>query len=346
MKKIARSPGRVIGIHKHVIGPQTKKFIDALTFYVVLIDEDRRLLMANRAVERAYDLKSSEEGEDPDTIVIRRADGLYPGCCLDEVVKTGKNATRDFFDPITQAWIRSETFASDLITPDGKEVYINLAREITDLKQVEAAVEQTSQELASSLARVRDLNTKIIEMMGRIMELKDPYTAGHQRRVASLATALADELELSPDKKEGISLASSIHDIGKIYLPIEILSKPGKLNTMEFALVMTHCEIGHDLIASIEFPWPVADMILQHHERLNGSGYPNGIKDDEISGEARIIAVADVVEAMSSYRPYRPSLGLTAALKEISSKKDVLYDAGVVTACVKLFKHGFALTDH
>jgi PAS domain-containing protein len=338
--------GKVIEIHKHVIGPQTKKFIDALSFYVVLIDKGRLLIMANRSMEKAYDLDYADIEGKPYTTVIGRSDGPYPGCGLEEVLKTGKHVTKDFFDPLTQKWMRSETFPSDLITPDGRAIYIHMAREITDLKEIEAEARQAEQALEVSLKKVKDLNAKIIETMGRIVEIKDPYTAGHQRRVASLATAMSQELGMSVNRIEGISLAASIHDIGKIYLPAEILSKPGKLTETEFALVMTHTSIGHDIIASIEFPWPVAEIILQHHERLDGSGYPNGIKNGDIVEDARIIAVADVVEAMSSYRPYRPSLGIAAALKEIGTNKSTLYDKAATEACIRLFKKGFALTDH
>jgi len=189
--------------------------------------------------------------------------------------------------------------------------------------------------------RVKELKRAMnatIETMSKIVEAKDPYTAGHQQRVSQLATAIAKELNLSQDKIEGIRIASLIHDIGKIGLPTEILSKPIKLSNIEFSLIKEHSQIGYDILKSIDFSYPVANIVLQHHERLNGSGYPHHLKGDEILLEACIIGVADVVEAMSSHRPYRPALGIDKALEEISQNKGILYDPEVVDACLKLFK--------
>ena len=145
-------------------------------------------------------------------------------------------------------------------------------------------------------------------------------------------------MKLPKDKIEGIRIASLVHDIGKISIPAEILNKPIKLSEMEYGLIKDHSQVGHDVLKSIEFPWPVARIVLQHHERLNGSGYPNKLKGDEIVLEARIIGVVDVIDAMSSHRPYRPALGIDAALEEISKNKGILYDPEVVDACIKLFK--------
>ncbi|MEA2022622.1 MAG: HD-GYP domain-containing protein [Candidatus Caldatribacteriota bacterium] len=177
-----------------------------------------------------------------------------------------------------------------------------------------------------------------IETMSKIIEVKDPYTAGHQQRVSQLATAIAKELNLSADKVEGIRIASLIHDIGKISVPTEILSKSTTLSDIEFSLIKVHAQTGYDILKSIEFPWPIARIVLQHHERINGTGYPNNLKDKEILPEAKIMAVADVVEAMSSHRPYRPALGIDAALEEISKNRGILYDSEVVDVCLKLFK--------
>ena len=177
-----------------------------------------------------------------------------------------------------------------------------------------------------------------IQTMSKIVEVKDPYTAGHQLRVSQLTKAIAKELNLSPDKIEGIRVASLIHDIGKISVPTEILSKSIRLTDIEFSLIKEHSQIGYDILKSIDFSYPVAQIVLQHHEKINGSGYPNNLKGDEILLEARILGVADVVEAMSSHRPYRPSLGTDAALEEISQNKGILYDPVVVDICLKLFK--------
>jgi putative nucleotidyltransferase with HDIG domain len=174
--------------------------------------------------------------------------------------------------------------------------------------------------------------------MSKIIESRDPYTAGHQQRVCQLATHIAKELGLPKDKIEGVRIASLIHDIGKIGLPTEILSKPTRLTNIEFDLIKNHSQIGYNILKSIDFFYPIAQIVLQHHERLNGSGYPNNLKGDEILLEVKIIGVADVVEAMSSHRPYRPALGIDKALEEISQNRGILYDPEVVDACIKLFK--------
>lgn len=178
----------------------------------------------------------------------------------------------------------------------------------------------------------------IIYAMAKIVEIRDPYTAGHQRRVADLCTAIAREIGLEESRVNGLYLVSLVHDIGKIYIPSEILNKPGKLNHFEFNIVKTHAELGYDILKNIEFPWPVAGIVQQYHERMDGSGYPRGIKGEEMMLEARILAVADVVEAMSSHRPHRPAHPLSAALKEIENGRGITYDTEVVDACLKLFK--------
>jgi putative nucleotidyltransferase with HDIG domain len=173
--------------------------------------------------------------------------------------------------------------------------------------------------------------------MASLVEVRDPYTAGHQQRVAKLATAIARELSLSEERIEGIGVAGTLHDIGKISIPAEILSKPGRLRKSEFDLVKDHAEIGYSLLKAIEFSRPVAQIVLQHHERTDGSGYPNGLSGKNILIEARIMGVADVIESMSSHRPYRPAFSIDKALLEIILKKGVLYDPEVVDACVRLF---------
>jgi len=190
--------------------------------------------------------------------------------------------------------------------------------------------------------RLKKTMNATIDTMSKIIEARDPYTSGHQHRVCQLAIRIAQEIKLPEDKIEGIRIASLIHDIGKIGLPAEILSKPTTLTDKEFSLIKGHSQIGYDILKSIDFPWPIAQIVLQHHERVNGKGYPNNVKGDEIILEAKIIGVADVVEAMSSHRPYRPALGIDKALEEISQNKDILYDPKVVDACLKLFKeNGF-----
>ena len=181
----------------------------------------------------------------------------------------------------------------------------------------------------------------VIQAMALTVEIRDRHTAGHQRRVTELAHAIATETRLLRRTGRGVRIAGLLHDLGKITIPTEILSKPGGLSDMEFAIIKTHPKAGYDILKSIEFPWPVADIVVQHHERMDGSGYPSGLKGDQSTLEARILAVADVVEAMASHRPYRPSLGIDQALKEIIDNRGQLYDADVVDACLAVFNRGF-----
>ena len=204
-------------------------------------------------------------------------------------------------------------------------------RDITRRKMAE-------RELKESLDRLSRALEGTIQAMAVTIEMRDPYTAGHQRRVSKLACAIAREIGLPEMRIEGIRMAGEIHDIGKIYVPSEILSKPGKLTDIEFTIIKTHAQVGYDILKNIEFPWPIADIVVQHHERLDGSGYPAHLKGDAILLEANIIIVADVVEAMSSHRPYRPAYGIDKAVAEITHNKGVLYDAAVVNHCVRLFR--------
>ena len=217
-----------------------------------------------------------------------------------------------------------------------KNIFLKVGMIPGSKKSIVSLIDVTEHKQAEE--RLKKTMDAAIDTMSRIIEAKDPYTSGHQHRVCQLAVPLARELGLSPDKIEGIRIASLIHDIGKIGLPAEILSKPTKLADIEFSLIKGHSQIGYDILKSIDFSYPIAQIVLQHHERLNGSGYPNNLKGDKILLEARIIGVADVVEAMSSFRPYRPARGIDKALEEIIQKRGTLYDPEVVDACLTLFK--------
>lgn len=197
-------------------------------------------------------------------------------------------------------------------------------------------LEQKLAELRESNLRLSRLTEGIVHALAEIVESRDPYTAGHQEHVSELACAIATEMGLPDDICDSIRLGGLLHDLGKVHIPAEILSKPGKLTDVEYALVKTHPEVARDILAHIEFPWPIADFVYQHHERMNGSGYPTGLTGSDIRVEARILAVADVVEAMSMHRPYRPALGIDAALAEIESGRGRLYDADVSNACLAL----------
>ncbi|MFQ6094406.1 MAG: HD domain-containing phosphohydrolase, partial [bacterium] len=203
--------------------------------------------------------------------------------------------------------------------------------DITEHKQVE-------EELQRSLERLRRTFDEVVNALASAIKTRNPYTAGHQRRVTQLACAIAEEMGLSEEQIEGIRVAGLIHDIGKINVPFEILSNPDGLTEFEYSIIKAHPRIGYDILKTVEFPWPVAEIVLQHHERLDGSGYPQGLSGEGIMLEARILGVADVVDAMTSHQPYRPALGIYKALEEISQNRGVLYDPGVVGACLKLFK--------
>jgi putative nucleotidyltransferase with HDIG domain len=197
---------------------------------------------------------------------------------------------------------------------------------------------QTEEELKLSYEKLQKAIKSTIQAIALILEKRDPYTAGHQKRMTKLACAIAEEISLPKDKIEGLYIAGIIHDIGKINVPTEILSKPGRLSEIEFSLIKTHPQVGSDILKEMELPGEVSSIVLQHHERMDGSGYPSGLSGEAILLEARILAVADVVEAMASHRPYRPALGLDKALEEITKNKGKLYDPEVVDDCLKLFK--------
>jgi HD-GYP domain-containing protein (c-di-GMP phosphodiesterase class II) len=193
-------------------------------------------------------------------------------------------------------------------------------------------------ELQQSLDHLKKIIGGSVMAIAMTVEKRDPYTYGHQQRVAELARAIGVEMGLSPDQVEGLAIASAIHDIGKISLPAEILTKPSHLSSLEMSLIQAHSQAGYDILKSVDFPWPVAQIVLQHHERLNGTGYPQGLSGEGILKEARIVGVADVVETMSSHRPYRPSMGVDKALEEICAKKGILYDPEAVDACLTLIE--------
>ncbi len=219
-----------------------------------------------------------------------------------------------------------------LLNEEGEPSFLlGISEDITERKKNEEIIKNTLESLRSAL-------NSIIHVLVSAVEARDPYTSGHQIRTTNLAIAIATEMGLPQEKIEAIRMAGPIHDIGKLSIPSEILSKPIKLSEVEFSLVKEHAKAGFEILKDVESPWPLAEIVYQHHERLDGSGYPRKLKGDEILLEARIMAVADVVEAMASHRPYRPSRGIDLALKEISENKGILYDADSVDACLKLFR--------
>jgi PAS domain S-box-containing protein/putative nucleotidyltransferase with HDIG domain len=218
------------------------------------------------------------------------------------------------------------------IIKDDKVIAVQgVMRDITERKRSEEAVRNSAERLIKALVDT-------MQAMAMIVEMRDPYTAGHQRRVTQLACVIAEKMGFSPDQITGLRLAGLIHDIGKVRVPAEILTNPNVLSEAEMTIIKMHPSLGYDLLKTLALPWPVADIINQHHERLNGSGYPSGLIGDDILPEAKILAVADVVEAIASHRPYRPALGIDKALEEILKNRDILYDPEVVDFCVKIFR--------
>lgn len=212
-------------------------------------------------------------------------------------------------------------------------------------KTLEKKANDRTNDLLTQTEKLKDSYKKsqlildgIVKTLSKIVETRDPYTSGHEDQVAKIACRIAQEMKLTEDQVSSIHIAATLHDIGKISIPSEILTKPGVLNNLEREIIKTHCKVANDILVNIEFPYPVAEIIYQHHERMDGSGYPRGLKGEDIALEARIIGVADVIDAMASYRPYRPALGVDAAIEEIIKFRGVIYDSSVVDACLKVYK--------
>jgi len=241
----------------------------------------------------------------------------------------------------------SEVMTRQLKTVNAGEVYTNVIDLMQRSNIRHLPVEEAGRIIG--IVSLRDLLNHYHENLEHLLEetvaalsyaveKRDPYTAGHQQRVTQLATEIAKRMDLSEKMISGVSLAAIIHDIGKMYIPAEILNKPGKLTQPEITLIKIHPQMGYDILKGIEFPWPIAQIVLQHHERLDGSGYPDGLKGDEILKEARIVGLADVVEATATHRPYRAALGIDKALVDILQNKGVLYDSDAVDICMELFQ--------
>ena len=244
-------------------------------------------------------------------------------------------------------------YLSKPLTKDRLLIAVSAAMRVKTLEEeneryrlrLEALVEERTEELEHSYVRIFQVLMDTAQALASAMELRDPYTAGHQRRVTRLATDIAKHMGMDANRVEGLRVAGLLHDLGKLYVPSEILAKPAKLSSVEMALLKVHPQAGHDLIAHVDFPWPVAEIVLQHHERLDGSGYPRGLSGDAILPEARILAVADVVEAMVSHRPYRPALTLQAAVEELSVHSGIKYDSDVVAAALDMAEKGTLIVE-
>lgn len=260
------------------------------------------------------------------------------------------------YEELRQRTLRMEVFNSlplDATRKDGSSIRISFSTApildaencvVGTMAVVFDITENTKLETAlkDSLEKMSRVVDETVKSLAAAIENRDPYTSGHQQRVAKLAYAIGREMVgLDEDRLKGIGVAATLHDIGKLHIPAEILTKPGQLTNLEFELIKTHAQAGYEILQEIEFPWPVARTVQQHHERLDGTGYPSGLTGENILLEARILSVADVVEAMSSHRPYRPGKGIDAALEEITRARGTAYDLSVVDACHAVFRNGF-----
>lgn len=257
------------------------------------------------------------------------------------VLTSRKPAQFDEFGNVQGQFIYLDVHKAPLIDEKGDMIgIVGSARIVTREKELESEQKRSKRELEGAYRRLRATQENTLKVMAKLVETRDPYTSGHQGRVARLAVAIAREMDLDMVTTEGLRIASLVHDIGKLRVPMEILSKPGELAPIETDLIREHARAGAEIIGEIRFFHPVEEIIYQHHERIDGSGYPHGIMGEEILTEARILAVADVVEAMVANRPYRPALGIDMALDEIRACSGTLFDPEVVDACCRLFESG------
>lgn len=315
------------------------KVIDTVPNNIYVKDKHGRYLMVNNSLANLYNTTPKQMvGKTDEELIIKsklknfdwQSNTKYDL----EVINNNKEVNIPeesiTLDNGKKIWLQTTKVPLD--APDNPNSLLGISIDITALK--------------NSFSRLQALMEETVNGLVSAVEKRDPYTAGHQRRVSLLANAIAEKIKLEKSKSDGLRIAAIVHDIGKLYVPAEILSKPGKLTNAEFDLIKTHPMAGYEILSTINFPWPVAEIVLQHQERKNGSGYPKGLKDAEILIEARIISVADVVEAIASHRPYRPSLGIDAALSEIDSNKGILYDETIVEACLELFSNNeFSFTN-
>jgi PAS domain S-box-containing protein/putative nucleotidyltransferase with HDIG domain len=294
---------------------------------LALINEDGMFLTVNSSMARNFYLAPNElEGKYfhdvmPKEVANRR---LNKG---KEAIKSGKKV---FFEDQREG-MHYQNYYVPIFNYHNQRTFQCIARNITSRKKTQNELEQTLKKLNQSIKGT-------FQALSSALEQRDPYTFGHQKRVTQLACTIAKEMGLDEDRLQGLYFAGLVHDIGKISIPPEILTKPTKLQNIEFELIKKHAQSGYDILKDIEFPWPIANIVLQHHERINGSGYPQGLTEDKILLESKILAVADVVEAMTSHRPYRPGLGIDIALEEIENKKRLLFDEDTVDTCLRLFR--------
>ncbi len=311
---------------------------------IISTDLNQNILYWNKGAENIFGYKASEVvGKMKVTTIYDGAESKKNALKAKKIIFSTKKGTECELKQITKSGKKlwSRMTLSPRLNEDGEVIGIlGIGIDITKHKKLEHHLREIMVKLKKTL-------TGIIYATELIIETRDPYTAGHQRRVAMLAKAIAENMKLSEQQIEGVYMVGMIHDVGKISIPAEILSMPRRLTPAEFNLIKNHPQAGYDILKNIDFPWPVADIIIQHHERIDGTGYPKGISGNKIMLEAKIIMVADVVEAMASHRPYRAAFGLERALGEIKQNRGILYDPEVVDSCVDLFmKNKFAFENN
>jgi PAS domain S-box-containing protein len=310
----------------------SKSLIDYMHDAMIIMDWDGFILFANRAAAQIIDFERPEELTGHNMVEYLHPDSLQKAAEDLEAVKADKMGFLSEYQlsSVTGKHIWVESIGGKIIFRNASANLVCI-RDITERKQAEEELQRTLESLRKAFGAT-------IKAMSSAVEVRDPYTAGHQIRSADLARTIATEMGLPHEKIEGIRVAGSIHDIGKLSIPAEILSKPTKLTNLEFSLIKEHAQKGYEMLKDVESPWPLAEIVYQHHERMDGSGYPRNLKGDDILMEARILAVADVVESMASHRPYRPTLGIDAALEEIEKNRGIFYDNAVADTCLRLFR--------
>ena len=304
---------------------KTEKILQAIGDGVISVDSGGKIQFINHAAESLIERKASESvGRTLDEVYTLRQMGNKDGENGNLNILVGKEGNEYIIEEIRTSMQEMEK---------GKRGTVIIIRDISGRNDAE----EIRRNYELSIAQMRKVLGATVNAIVAMVEIKDPYTAGHQRRVADLARTIATAMGLEADKIEGIRVGATIHDIGKICVPAEILSKPAKLKGTEFEIIKDHSRAGYEILRDIDFPWPISRMVLEHHERIDGSGYPDGLTGFQTLIESKIIAVADVIEAIASHRPYRPALGINMALAEIVANKGTLYDPVVVDTCLRLF---------
>ncbi len=305
----------------------------------IYIIQDVKLAYVNQRFAEIFGYASADEliGQDPLVIVADKDRGLVEANIRQRLEGGLNTLSYGFTAKCKDGSFIEAGLNSSRANYRGRPAIIGMMQDITDKKQTEDKIQRYVAQLETAFRST-------VEVATTLSELRDPYTAGHERRVGELAAVIGAEMGFDADRQEGLRVAGHLHDVGKMTIPAEILSKPGKLGAIEFQLIKAHAQASYDVLKAVKWSWPIAEVALQHHERMDGSGYPQGLKGDAILIEARILSVADVVEAMASHRPYRPGLGINAALAEIERGRGTAYDSAATDACLKLFREkGYAI---